>query len=174
MMILALVRNYIPSYQLGRRRRLEHRRLRRPLLRPRGHAGRHRRRRTHRLRRAASPQAVRGRLHYTTATASPDDVEQELGVTFHDRRRVDWSRCATWSPSTRPLHPETEHMFNDALIGKMKRGAYLVNTARARSATATPSPAPSRPDSSPATPATSGSRSQPRKTIHGDRCRTTA
>ena len=31
-----------------------------------------------------------------------------------------------------PLHPETEHMFNDALIGKMKRGAYLVNTARGK------------------------------------------
>ena len=23
-----------------------------------------------------------------------------------------------------PLHPETEHLFNDALLGKMKRGAY--------------------------------------------------
>ena len=31
-----------------------------------------------------------------------------------------------------PLHPETEHMFNDKLIGKMKRGAYLVNTARGK------------------------------------------
>jgi formate dehydrogenase len=30
-----------------------------------------------------------------------------------------------------PLHPETEGMFNDALLGKMKRGAYLVNTAEA-------------------------------------------
>jgi formate dehydrogenase len=30
------------------------------------------------------------------------------------------------------LHPETEHLFNDALISKMKRGAYLVNTARGR------------------------------------------
>ncbi len=31
-----------------------------------------------------------------------------------------------------PLHPETEHMFNDTLIGKMKRGAYLINTARGK------------------------------------------
>ena len=31
-----------------------------------------------------------------------------------------------------PLHPETEHLFNDALIATMKRGAYLVNTARGK------------------------------------------
>jgi formate dehydrogenase len=31
-----------------------------------------------------------------------------------------------------PLHPETEHMFDDALIAKMKRGAYIVNTARGK------------------------------------------
>lgn len=30
------------------------------------------------------------------------------------------------------LHPETEHMFNDAMIAKMKRGAYIVNTARGK------------------------------------------
>jgi formate dehydrogenase len=31
-----------------------------------------------------------------------------------------------------PLHPETQHLFSDALFSKMKRGAYLVNTARGR------------------------------------------
>jgi formate dehydrogenase len=31
-----------------------------------------------------------------------------------------------------PLHPETEHLFDEGLIGKMKRGAYLVNTARGK------------------------------------------
>jgi hypothetical protein len=31
-----------------------------------------------------------------------------------------------------PLHPETEGLFNNKLISKMKRGAYLVNTARGK------------------------------------------
>ena len=50
-----------PLLPVGDRRRLEHRRLRLALVRPGGHAGRHRRRRAHRLRRAAAPRAVRGR-----------------------------------------------------------------------------------------------------------------
>jgi formate dehydrogenase len=29
-----------------------------------------------------------------------------------------------------PLHPETRGLFNDDLISTMKRGAYLINTAR--------------------------------------------
>jgi formate dehydrogenase len=31
-----------------------------------------------------------------------------------------------------PLHSETEDLFNGKLISKMKRGAYLVNTARGK------------------------------------------
>jgi lactate dehydrogenase-like 2-hydroxyacid dehydrogenase len=31
-----------------------------------------------------------------------------------------------------PLHPQTENLFNDALLRKMKRGTYLVNTARGK------------------------------------------
>ena len=30
-----------------------------------------------------------------------------------------------------PLHPETQNLFDDELISKMRRGAYLINTARA-------------------------------------------
>jgi formate dehydrogenase len=31
-----------------------------------------------------------------------------------------------------PLHPETEGLFNKEMISKMKRGAYIVNTARGK------------------------------------------
>jgi formate dehydrogenase len=31
-----------------------------------------------------------------------------------------------------PLHPETEGLFDDILLASMKRGAYLINTARAK------------------------------------------
>ena len=31
-----------------------------------------------------------------------------------------------------PLHPETENLFDDKLINKMKKGAYIVNTARGK------------------------------------------
>ena len=48
MMILGLVRNYLPSHEWVREGRLEHRRLRRALLRRRGHARRHGRRRADR------------------------------------------------------------------------------------------------------------------------------
>lgn len=31
-----------------------------------------------------------------------------------------------------PLHPETENLFDEAMIARKKRGAYLVNTARVK------------------------------------------
>jgi formate dehydrogenase len=31
-----------------------------------------------------------------------------------------------------PLHPETENLFDERMIARMKRGAYLVNTARGK------------------------------------------
>jgi len=70
-------------------------------------------------------------LHYFDRHRLPADVEQELGVTYHADVESMLSVCDVITINA-PLHPETEHMFDDELIGKMKRGAYLVNTARGK------------------------------------------
>jgi len=70
-------------------------------------------------------------LHYTDRHRLPADVEKELGLTFHPNVESMISVCDVVTINA-PLHPETEGLFNDALIGKMKRGAYLVNTARGK------------------------------------------
>ncbi len=70
-------------------------------------------------------------LHYTDRHRLPADVEAELGLTFHDTVESLVSVCDVVSIHC-PLHPETEDMFNDELIGRMKRGSYIVNTARGK------------------------------------------
>ena len=70
-------------------------------------------------------------LHYTERHRLPGEVEEELGVTFHEDVESLVSVCDVVTINA-PLHPETEHMFDAELIGKMKRGAYLVNTARGK------------------------------------------
>lgn len=70
-------------------------------------------------------------LHYTDRHRVPAEVEEELGVTFHPDAESLVSACDVVTINA-PLHPETEHLFDDELIGKMKRGAYLVNTARGK------------------------------------------
>jgi formate dehydrogenase len=70
-------------------------------------------------------------LHYTDRHRLPDDVEQELGLTFH----VDAAslvRVCDVVTINAPLHPETENLFDEQLIATMKRGAYLINTARGK------------------------------------------
>jgi formate dehydrogenase len=70
-------------------------------------------------------------LHYTDRHRLPAEVEQELGVTFHPD--VDsLVRVCDVVTINAPLHPETEGLFDAELIGRMKRGAYLVNTARGK------------------------------------------
>ncbi len=71
------------------------------------------------------------KLHYTDRHRLPADIEKELGVTFHANVESMVKVCDVVTINA-PLHPETEHMFNDALIAKMKRGAYIVNTARGK------------------------------------------
>ena len=70
-------------------------------------------------------------LHYTDRHRLPTEVEQELGVTFHDDAESLVAVCDVVTINA-PLHPETEHLFDDELIGRMKRGAYLINTARGK------------------------------------------
>ena len=70
-------------------------------------------------------------LHYNDRHRLPAEVEEELGLTFHDNVESLVSVCDVVSIHC-PLHPETEHMFDDELIGKMKRGSYIVNTARGK------------------------------------------
>jgi formate dehydrogenase len=71
------------------------------------------------------------KLHYTDRHRLPTSVEQELNVTYHPTVESLVRECDVVTINA-PLHAETEHLFNDDLIGKMKRGAYLVNTARGR------------------------------------------
>lgn len=71
------------------------------------------------------------KLHYTDRHRLPEQVEKELGLTYHANVESMVPLCDIVSLSC-PLHPETEHLFNDKLISKMKRGAYLVNTARGK------------------------------------------
>ncbi|MFC6023783.1 NAD-dependent formate dehydrogenase [Plantactinospora solaniradicis] len=71
------------------------------------------------------------RLHYTDRHRLPREIEEELGLTFHPSAADMVPQCDVVTINA-PLHPETEGLFDDALIGGMKRGAYLVNTARAK------------------------------------------
>jgi formate dehydrogenase len=70
-------------------------------------------------------------LHYTDRHRLPAEVEEELGVTFHPDAASLVRVCDVVTINA-PLHPETEHLFDAELIGQMKRGAYLVNTARGK------------------------------------------
>jgi len=131
MMILALVRNYIPSYQwvidggwniadcAARSYDLEGMQVGTVAAGRIGSAV---------LRRLA-PFDVG--LHYTDRHRLPAEVEQELGVRFHPDVESLVGVCDVVTINA-PLHPETESMFDAALLAKMKRGAYLVNTARGK------------------------------------------
>lgn len=71
------------------------------------------------------------KLHYTDQHRLPKEVEEELGVQFHPDVESLVRVCDVISIHC-PLHAGTENLFNEKLISKMKRGSYIVNTARAR------------------------------------------
>ena len=70
-------------------------------------------------------------LHYFDRHRLPDTVEKELNLTFHESVESMVEVCDVVTINC-PLHPETEHLFDEKLINKMKKGAYIVNTARGK------------------------------------------
>ena len=70
-------------------------------------------------------------LHYFDRHRLPKSVEQELNLTFHSSVESMVKVCDVVTINC-PLHPETENLFNKNLISKMKKGAYIVNTARGK------------------------------------------
>ncbi|MFE3740628.1 NAD-dependent formate dehydrogenase [Streptomyces sp. NPDC059096] len=70
-------------------------------------------------------------LHYTDRHRLPESVERELNLTWHASAADMVPHCDVVTINA-PLHPETEGLFGDELIATMKRGAYLINTARAK------------------------------------------
>jgi formate dehydrogenase len=131
MLILALVRNYIPSYKtvidggwniadcVERSYDLEGMQVGTVAAGRIGSAV---------LRRLAPFEVG---LHYFDRHRLSPELEQSMGVTYQENVESLVAVCDVVTINA-PLHPETEHLFDDELIGKMKRGAYLVNTARGK------------------------------------------
>jgi len=131
MMILGLVRNYIPSYQwvvdggwniadcVSRSYDLEGMQVGTVAAGRIGSA----------VLRRLKPFEVG--LHYTDRHRLPAEVERELGVIFHPSVESLVEVCDVVTINA-PLHPETENLFDEALLAKMKRGSYLINTARGK------------------------------------------
>ncbi len=71
------------------------------------------------------------KLHYYDKHRLSEETEKELGLTFHQSVEEMVKVCDVITINA-PLHPETENLFDEEMINKMKRGAYLVNTARGK------------------------------------------
>jgi formate dehydrogenase len=71
------------------------------------------------------------KLHYTNRLRLPKSIEEELNLTYHPDI-VSMVKVCDVITINAPLYHETENLFDDALISKMKRGAYLINTARGK------------------------------------------
>jgi formate dehydrogenase len=70
-------------------------------------------------------------LHYMDRHKLPDEVEKELNLTHHETVESLVEVCDVVTINC-PLHPETEGLFDAEMLAKMKRGAYLINTARGK------------------------------------------
>ena len=131
MMILSLVRNYLPSYEwvkkggwniadcVERSYDLEGMHVGTVAAGRIGQA----------ILRRLKPFEVK--LHYFARHRLPAATEKELGAVFHPKVEEMVEVCDVVTINA-PLQPGTMNMFNDQLLSRMKRGAYIVNTARAQ------------------------------------------
>ncbi len=131
MMTLALVRNYIPSYNwvikggwniadcVARSYDLEGMNVGTVAA---GRIGL-------RVLRLLKPYDVK--LHYLERHRLPEAVEMELNLTHHTSLDSLTKVCDVVTLNC-PLYPETEHMINAQSLKNFKRGAYLINTARGK------------------------------------------
>ena len=71
------------------------------------------------------------RLHYTDPHRLSPEIEKELGLTFHPDA-ASLVGAVDIVNLQMPLYPSTEHFFNDRMFSLMKRGSYLINTARGK------------------------------------------
>ncbi|WP_334184720.1 NAD-dependent formate dehydrogenase [Novosphingobium sp.] len=70
-------------------------------------------------------------LHYYDFHRLPKDVEEELNLTYHPSAAALAQACDIVSIHT-PLTPATDTMYNADFFAKMKRGSYIVNCARGK------------------------------------------
>jgi formate dehydrogenase len=70
-------------------------------------------------------------LVYTDRHRLPAKIEAELGLTFYPTVEEMIKKCDVVTINC-PLHPETENLFDAKMIRKMKKGSYIVNTARGK------------------------------------------
>ena len=70
-------------------------------------------------------------LHYFDRHRLPKEVEDKHGLIYHNSIEDMVKQCDVVTINC-PLHSETINLFNAEMIAKMKRGAYLINTARGK------------------------------------------
>jgi formate dehydrogenase len=71
------------------------------------------------------------KLHYCDYQRLTPEQERELGVKYHARVEDMVKECDIVTINC-PLHKETENLFNAKLLQSMKKGSYIVNTARGK------------------------------------------
>jgi len=70
-------------------------------------------------------------LHYYDKYRLDPAIEKELNVRYHPSVESLAKVCDVVTINC-PLHPETEHLFDAKMLSLMKKGSYIVNTARGK------------------------------------------